>query len=268
MRGQFYGAVAISLALHAVLLVAVARASFLPQAKVRDRELLHMLVTLTRHPSPTVDKAEEEPGKAPLAVPEVRQVIEANTTPTQVMVEEVKREAETKAPEFTPQVLRSAVSSFLERQRGTFTADWIAECEIFRKEHGTRDCEEIRKTPDHFSASARAGRTAGQASFAGVTRPVRHALLTEKFERDNVLMKELMKTPGVQGTLAKERHFLNREILGYLNGNPSPYGPAFQFNCKGGPCVYEFSETVFKKPDTPVAENEFRVVPALFGSQR
>lgn len=275
-----------SVLLHVVVLALFARATFAPPAEGRipDERPQLRVVLVTRSPPPQVpenltQETETDPdlqvaGEVTAAT-DTAEAVGAEPLPAVIPdsgFEESVTESGATVPVWTPASIRAAVGTHVSKQQGTLIETWVSDCILEQKQRGTRDCERLQQAQDpssaSASASARAGRDAAGGTFAVVTRRHRHALLTEGFVKENSLIKDLMEVSGELGQLAAERYYLNREYILYLNGNPSPYGPANQFNCKGNPCVYEYTGFVVQRPESATEENAFRVVPTLFGSPR
>jgi hypothetical protein len=284
--------VACSVLLHVALFALIARAAFAPSAEARiPDERPSVRVSMVVRPPPPVPAAVIPQSPAPVETLSEEELTEsgevapreetadlevpaiANSPPADASAsaadEEISDGDDDSVRAWTPTAVRVAIGAYVSNQRNTQIETWVASCILEQKTEHTRDCERQRQASDGTSASAQAGRIAGGAAFGGVTRPMRHALLTEGFTETKDAMKELMDVPGVLGQMATDRYYLSREYIYYLNGNPSPYGPRNQFNCAGiGPCIYEYTGFVIERPEREVDPNEFRVVPTLLGGSR
>ncbi|MGV3592403.1 MAG: hypothetical protein ACO1PZ_11995 [Gammaproteobacteria bacterium] len=188
---------------------------------------------------------------------------------------------------WTPARIRSALDANRREQQSETTANWLTDCIIEQKQHGTRDCTRQQQPLDYASESTRAGRNAADQSFMAVTRPQRHARLTEGFLKENALLEDMMEEGGVTGGIASQLFYINREYVIYLNGNgqeplwgamqnfgadttharPRPSLPGnILFTCRKRPCIYEWTGFTIERPDTNEADT-FRVIPIVPGSR-
>lgn len=181
--------------------------------------------------------------------------------------------------------IRAALDASRREQQRETTANWLTDCIIEQKQHGTRDCTQ-QQPLDYASESTRAGRNAAGQSFMAITRPQRHARLTEGFLKENALLEDMMEEGGATGGIAAQLFYTNREYVIYLNGNgqeplwgamqnfgadttharPRPSLPGnILFTCRKRPCIYEWTGFTIERPETNEA-NAFRVVPIIPGS--
>lgn len=270
------GPLLFSVMLHGGMLVLLARAvihpateSGVPDARPSVRVLVELVSprSLVQEP-PTEPRRSQEPEERedPPASGDQSETSAAETTPG---ADEGNDAPEAAATTWTQAAISTAIRANTSERRSLLTESWVDHCILEQKERGIRNCERQREEQDYRSASGAAGYAAGGAAFAAVTRPQRHALLSEGFVKEQALMRELMAAAGPAGELAKARFFLSRGYFLYLNGNPSPYGPRNQFNCAGlGPCIYEYTGFVIERPQPQPEENAFQVVPIVLGSQR
>jgi hypothetical protein len=272
------GPLLFSVVLHGGLLLSLARAVFAPSAEARlpeERPSVRVSIAM-RLPPPIVP----EPPPAEVENPALPETNAASLAPeaepvTAVAETELDEDEETagaetptapRVPTWTPATIRAAIQSNSGARRGTLTEAWVDGCILEQKARGTRDCEEQQEELAHLSASTAVGHAAGAATFAGITRPQRHAVLSAALTKNALLMVDLMEVPGLVGQLATDRYILDGQYFNYLNGNPSPYGPENQFNCAGiGPCIYEYTGFVVERPEPEPEENAFRVVPIVLG---
>lgn len=160
--------------------------------------------------------------------------------------------------------IRRSIAKFSAEFKSELTADWISDCLSFRERYPTRECpqQQAQETPALDESSQIASTV-----FAGVTRDDRHKRLTNSFLQENERLQDLMEEGGVLGSLARERYYLNREYVFYLNGNFNfgawnfvktsnasngnlEFMRSFmQFQCKESPCIYEFTGIGAKPAD-------------------
>jgi hypothetical protein len=277
--------------LHAVLVVVFARATVTPPAEARiaeERTELRVSVVM-RAPLTTPEPAEPGLERAPEPAADQTLAEEAVELPA---VDDTARAqpdalsaAEVDAGEnsgstaaWTPSTVRAAVSGYIRSQRDAAIEAWVVACSIERKSEHTRDCKAQRGGSEGRSASSEAGRDVVAGTVAAMTRKWRDAQLTAELEVRKVSIDALMDEEGPVGQLAADRYYLDAEIVRYLNGNPSPYGPRNQFICgkriagtgvrRPVPCVYEYTGFVIVAPEQPVDPNAFRVAPTLLGTAR
>lgn len=152
--------------------------------------------------------------------------------------------------------IRAAIAEFTAGYKAGLTGDWLAECRSFQERYATRDCPGSQAED---TTALNDGQRIAEAVFAGATRYERHAAFTNSLLQQNERLDELMEEGGVLGSLARERYYLNREYVFYLNGNFNFQAWNFvktsnasngnlefmrgfmQFQCKESPCVYEFT---------------------------
>lgn len=168
---------------------------------------------------------------------------------------------------FTADQLRGAIAIEADRLRQVFADDWIADCMIRTKERGFgKDCQHEQAAA--LTPSLQTGQEAAAATFADVLRPELHARLTRSLEQQNRRLKPLANAGGVTGQLALERYRINFQQVLYLNGNPSPYGPANQFNCRRAPCVYKYTPFLVTRPEPARDPDAFVRRTTPFGAPR
>jgi hypothetical protein len=152
--------------------------------------------------------------------------------------------------------IRAAIVEFSESYKAGLTADWLSQCVRYRERYPTQDCPQQRAQDN---SALDDGQRIAEAVFAGVTRDERYARLTSSLLQQNEELDELMEEGGVLGALARDRYYLNREYVFFLNGNFNFQSWNFvktanagngnlefmrgfmQFQCKESPCIYEFT---------------------------
>jgi hypothetical protein len=282
--------VACSVLLHAALFALVARAVFAPSAEARIAERPSLRVSVVMRPPPapepvaqqssepveslqeearaeTVEVEEAAPpqeiAEAP-AIANAPQADEGLATDAEVSSEETAASARA----WTTTAVRAAIGTYVGGQRNAQIETWVAACILEQKLEHTRDCEQQRGAGDGLGAGARAGRAMAESMSASIMGRWRVAELTQTLETRKVQMKNLMDSSGPVGQLATDRFYLDLEIVRYLNGNPSPYGPRNQFSCGFLPCVYKFTGFDIERPEQEIDPDTFRVVPTLLGNSR
>lgn len=152
--------------------------------------------------------------------------------------------------------IRASIAKFSADFKGQLTADWLSECQRYRERYSTRECPQQGQQD---SSALDDGKQIATSVFAGITRADRHRGLTNSLLQQNETLANLVEEGGVLGSLARERYYLNREYVFYLNGNfnfgawnfvkssnPGNGNLEFmrsfmQFQCKDSPCIYEFT---------------------------
>jgi hypothetical protein len=163
----------------------------------------------------------------------------------------------------SPNDIQAAITEFSAAYNAGLTGGWLSACMRFRERYPTQDCPQ--QQPQDTSALDD-GQQIAAAVFAGVTRPDRHRRLTESLLEENDRLQDLIEDGGVLGTLARDKYFLNREYVFYLNGNFNFQAWNFvktsnasngnlefmrgfmQVICKPSPCIYDFTGIGAKPP--------------------
>ena len=118
-----------------------------------------------------------------------------------------------------------------------------------------------------------------------ITRPQRHARLTEAFLKENALLENMTEEGGAIAGIASQLFYTNRAQVIYLNGNgqeplwgamqnfgadtaharPRPSLPGnILFTCRKRPCIYDWTGFTIERPEMNEAAT-FRVLPSVPG---